>query len=203
MMKKMIAVGCALVFLAGCETDRSPARLSRCGRIYMFRGFAGLEFGLDSFGRELRRSGFNATCYQDEWGPVIAERIERDYAKGSRHEPLVLIGYSTGSVTVVGIAKRLKRSHIPVDLLVILDPVIPETVPGNVRMCVNYYEQIVPGVGLLSGTLMRAEAGVTLDNAKVNYSSHFTLNGNPQVRSEVTAQIAALCSNRITTPGPR
>src|SRR3954463_12892129 len=101
MVKKMIAVGCALVFLASCETDRSPARLSRRGRVYMFRGFAGLEFGLDGFARELRRSGINATCYNAEWGPVIADRIERDHARVSPHEPLVLIGYSTGSVTVL------------------------------------------------------------------------------------------------------
>src|SRR4051812_16466142 len=195
MIQRLIAVGCALIFLAGCQTDRSAARVNLRGHIYLFRGFADASFGLDGFAQDLRGSGFNATCNSDGWGHVIAERIERDYAKVSGREPLILIGYSTGSVTAVAIAKRLNQTHIPVDLLVTLDPVISETVPGNVGTCLNYYEQLVPGVTLLSGTMMRAEPSVKLQNIKLTRSSHFTINVNPEMRSAVTAQIAALCTN--------
>src|SRR3954469_10809048 len=166
-----------LLSLAAYATDRGGAPAKPCGHIYMCRGILDiLTFGLDDFSRELREAGFEATCYTNIWGSAIATRIERNYAKPGRHEPLVLVGYSSGVVTAVAIAKRLNQSHIPVDLLVTIDPVISEIVPANVRACVNFYERTVPGVVLLSGTMMHAEPGMDLENIRLPDSNHFTVN---------------------------
>lgn len=187
-----------LLSLAACATDRAGTPRS-CGHVYMFRGLVDiLSLGVDDFSRELREAGFESTAYTDAWGPAIAARIERDYAKRGKHEPLVLIGYSSGVVPAVAIAKRLNQSHIPVDLLVTLDPAVSQTAPANVRSCVNYYERIIPGVLFLSGTKMRAEPGVQLENIRLSglLVNHFTVDQNREMRAAVIARISSLCSNR-------
>jgi thioesterase domain-containing protein len=192
-----VAIGvCLLSLLAGCATGSNrtaaPAR-QRAGHIYMFRGLIGpIATGVDAFSRELRTKGFDAHAYEDVLGHFVAAKIERDYAGAAKREPLVLVGYSSGAVTAVAIARRLNRLHIPVDLLVTLDPTVSEVVPSNVRTCLNYYERTVPGVILLSGTLMRAGAGVKLENIRLNEPNHFTIDESPAMKAAVTARIVEL-----------
>ena len=154
--------------------------------------------GVDAFAAQLRAAGYDANAYEDILGHFVAVRIERDYASNARHQPLVLVGYSSGAVTAVAIARRLNRSHIPVDLLVTLDPALPEVVPGNVRVCLNYYERIIPGLPLLSGTMMKAEKPVTLQNVRLKQSNHLTIDESPEMKTAVTARIAILSATANT-----
>jgi thioesterase domain-containing protein len=194
-----VAIGIFLLVLStGCATEprrtiSAPPR--RPGHVYMFRGLIGpIATGVDAFSRELRTKGFDAHAYEDVLGHFVAAKIERDYAGAAKGEPLVLVGYSSGAVTAVAIARRLNRLHIPVDLLVTLDPTVSEVVPSNVRACLNYYERTVPGVILLSGTMMRAGAGVNLENIRLAEPNHFTIDESPVMKTAVTALIAELSS---------
>jgi hypothetical protein len=220
------AIGvCLLSLLAACATQAPPrfvyfdrqshragvAAGRRPGHIYMFRGIIwAVTMGVDAFARELREKGFDAHAYgglivrlsDDVLGHTVAANIERDYADPAKREPLVLVAYSSGAVTAVAIARRLNRLHIPVDLLVTLDPTVSEVVPSNVRTCLNYYERTVPGVVLFSGTLMRASAGVKLENIRLNEPNHFTIDESSAMKADVTARIAEL-SSTADNPDPR
>ncbi|HEY2124761.1 MAG TPA: hypothetical protein VGG94_04780, partial [Chthoniobacterales bacterium] len=199
-MIRLIAVAfmfCSVALPAAEPPSSGTSTPSRVGQIYMFRGVIGaMTPCVTDFSRQLRAAGFNAFSYEDFLGHSIVLEIERNYARSPQHEPLVLVGYSSGSVTAVAIARRLNRSHIPVDLLVTLDPLASETVPENVRVCLNYYKQTIPGVSVLSGTTMKAEPAVRLENIKLKTGNHFWLLESPEVNAAVTAPIAALCSRR-------
>jgi len=205
-----LAVAVSLLsLLAACATQAgrtATARGRRPGHIYMFRGAIGpIASGVDGFSRELRAKGFDAHAYEGILGEIVGDKIERYYADPAKREPVVLVGYSTGAVIAVAIARSLNRLHIPVDLLVTLDPAVSEVVPPNVRTCLNYYERRIPGIGLLSGTLMRAGPGVELQNIRMNERNHFTIDKDPVMKTSVTAWIIDLSSTQHnpepTTPG--
>jgi len=170
---------------------------TRTGQIYLFRGLIGLMTpSMDQFARELRVAGFSAFSYEDVLGHSVVVKIERDCARAGEHEPIILLGYSSGSVTALAIAKRLHRSHIPVDLLITLDPPVSETVPENVRVCLNFYVRMLPGVLLLSGARIKAGPTVQLENIQITNANHFTLGENPEMKAAVTARIVSVCSKR-------
>ena len=213
---------CLLSLLAACAT-RTPPRFvyfdrpsdragvaagRRPGHIYMFRGIIwAITLGVDAFAQELREKGFDAHAYgglivrasEDVVGHTVAAKIESDYADPAKREPIVIIGYSSGTVTAVAMARHLNRLHIPVDLLVTIDPEVSETVPPNVRTCLNYYERKVPGVLLFSGTMMHAPSGVELQNIRLFQPNHLTIDENPVMKASVTAWIVDLSSRAAQT----
>ena len=199
-MPKFVASVFALWALTACVNEPHqpiPASFERAGHVYMFRGLVDfMSLGIDEFMGELRSAGINAAVYSDLLGAVVAARIEREYAHASTHEPVILLGYSSGVETVVSVARRLNRSHIPVVLLVTLDPPVPATVPPNVRSCMNYYERTVPGVLLLSGSAMRAQSPTEIENIRLNQSNHFTVDESREMRAAVLARIKELCPLR-------
>src|SRR3981081_598901 len=77
---------------------------TRTGQIYLFRGLIGLMTpSMDQFARELRTAGFSAFSYEDVLGHLVVGKSERDYARAGEHEPIILLGYSSGAVTALPI----------------------------------------------------------------------------------------------------
>lgn len=197
----------ALLSLAACTStriDNVPATANRTGRAYLVRGIlTPVCLGIDRMARDFRAAGLDASAHSYVQAGQIATTIERSRAAGAR-EPIVLIGYSTGSDTVYGLAKRLQRSNIPVDLLVTIDPlpVMSARVPANVRHAVNYYHRIVPGIPLLAGRTASAEnaAATQLENIDFaheghprGFLNHFNMDEQPEIVSAVRSLALAAC----------
>src|SRR5204863_2220844 len=106
----------AFVFLTSCvNAPREPIDPSaeRIGHVYMFRGIIDfITFGVDGFMRKLRAAGFNTSVYSYTLEDTVAIRIAREYAQSTTHEPLILVGYSTGAKSAIIVAKSLSLSHI-------------------------------------------------------------------------------------------
>jgi pimeloyl-ACP methyl ester carboxylesterase len=119
--------------------------LPRSGEAYLLRGWRGLwSEGIDRLGDELRDAGVDAEVFRADQAPALGDALVERFGKPGPHMPLVLIGFSYGADNAVQIAAKLRRAGIGVDLLLTIDPVTPPPVPGNVRMCRNYYQSNGP-----------------------------------------------------------
>jgi pimeloyl-ACP methyl ester carboxylesterase len=126
-----------------CLLTTSCARLSpgQFGQanppnICLIRGYLDwYSTGIDQLTADLKKDGYTAEAFREEQWSDLAD----DLAKHPQ-TPLVLIGFSYGADDCVLIARKLNDRHLPVDLLITLDPVTPADIPGNVKKCVNFYE---------------------------------------------------------------
>ena len=179
----------------------------RVGRVYMFRGVIGLLcLGVDQFDRDLRAEGFCAGAYENIESDFVVSQIEQDW-KNKPHEPLILIGYSSGADGVLAIARRLNREHIPIDLMVTIDPMVAVSVPPNVRVCENYYEIFISALPAFGGRPLPASPPVQLTNIHVTSKylgegmlNHFNMDEQPRVKAEIIAHLKKLCPVRGERP---
>ena len=111
------------------------------GRVYLFRGFAGVFFsrGTDRLAERVEQAGFPATVNEAMMCSGVAEEAISDYRRDPA--PIVLIGHSVGGACAVNFAGRLKTENIPVSLLVTTDPArITADVPLNVERFINIFQ---------------------------------------------------------------
>jgi hypothetical protein len=98
---------------------------------------------------------------------------------------------------------------VPVSLLVTLDPVTPQPVPKNVRLCVNLYQSngIWDNLPWLRGIPLQQEAGATgkLYNANIRTDrpdlldpdvNHFNIEKKQKIHDEVLKLLLAVCPPR-------
>lgn len=199
----------AICCTASCSSTRiaPAAQSSRAGRTYLVRGiFTPVCLGIDRMARELRSDGLDASAHSYVQANEIVQTIEKARATGKR-EPIVLIGYSTGSNTVYGLAKSLGRAGIPVDLLVSIDPLPSSSarVPANVRRAVNYYHRIVPGIPLLAGRAASAEDPIATRLENIDFAreghprgflNHFNMDEQPEIVAAVRKLALETCPPR-------
>src|SRR5215475_730940 len=113
----------------------------RAGHVYLIRGFIGLfSYGIDRMTDKVAATGVAAHVFQEDQTAVLGATIVEKYKAQQNHEPLVLIGHSLGADDAIIISKMLEKEGIPVDLLITVDPTKPPKVPGNVKLCYNYYQ---------------------------------------------------------------
>ncbi len=67
-------------------------------------------------------------------------------------QPVVLTGHSRGAAASLNLAKQLQKEGVTVHLLltvdpVMIDPVLRQRVPTNVKLAVNYWENVSPTLG--------------------------------------------------------
>ena len=112
---------CCLALLLGLLATDAAQAGSRT-HVYLMRGIFNVSVGLDALAGKFTRMGIAASVYghADE-GSVAAEAI-RDYKSG-RVQTVILIGHSLGAGAVVAVAHKLNEAHVPVALLIALDPV--------------------------------------------------------------------------------
>src|SRR5438876_3006279 len=158
--------------LAGCSSEAmKPGDLSlvqtfsdhpRAGNVYLLRGFIGIwSTGIDRLGEEINKSGVRANVYRCEQWRELTETILNTYKDQKTFEPLVIVGHSWGADHALDLARELEAAHIPIDLIVTLDPVTPPEVPGNVKWCHNIYQPhgIMDQIPFFLGVALKASAG--------------------------------------------
>jgi len=180
-----------------------PAPASRVGRVYLIRGWRDLwSQGIDTLAAELREQGVDARVFRAEQWHEVAEAIDR--AGIPAGEPLVLIGFSYGADDAIEISRVL---HRPVDLLIAIDPVTPPSVPGNVKLCYDFYEtnglwDVFPW---LRGIPLKAEEPGELVNVDLRKerrdlvgpeTSHSTIAGNEKLHGEIVEKVIRFCPVR-------
>lgn len=189
----------ALLFAAGC-THVPPERINHLSptvpvRIYLVRGFQDwYSTGIDTLADQLRAHGFDAQAFGDSEWHDLADALA---SSANSHTPIILIGFSYGADDVISISRELTDQHIPVDLLITIDPVTPAAVPANVQHCVNFYESngfwdIFPW---LRGVPLHRETGDSspLENINIRNrpdliepdTSHATIAANPKVHRAI------------------
>ena len=124
--------------LAACALLAAPAQSQPRGgaHLYVLLGFANLSPGLSDFGARIGHRGIPTTVgsYM-EWPAFAAEAVER--YKHGRLNTIMIVGHSLGGGAAHAMAAELGRHHVPVSLVVTLDPVGDSEKSKNVRRSVT------------------------------------------------------------------
>jgi pimeloyl-ACP methyl ester carboxylesterase len=146
------AAGAAAIIFAACAALSSNAKAGG-SRLYVMLGLGGMSPGLTDFGDRIGHHGIPTTVGSYlEWGTFAQEAI-RDY-KSRRISSIIIVGHSLGGGAARAMAAELGQAHVPVKLLVTLDPVGDSEVSKNVRRSVN----ILPGAGEDHFSMIEAHA---------------------------------------------
>jgi hypothetical protein len=111
------------------------------GRVYLFRGVAGLIFsrGMDHLTERLNGAGVEATVNPYLLCSAVAADAIRDYRGDPA--PITIIGHSAGGTCALRFAELLHAENIAVRLVVTFDPTRFElSVPLNVERYINIYQ---------------------------------------------------------------
>ena len=182
----------------------------RAGHAYLIRGLIGLfSYGIDRMTEKVAASGVAAHVFQEDQTDILGKTIvDRYKAQRANHEPIVLIGHSLGADDAIKISKMLEKENIPVDLLITVDATRPPQVPGNVKLCYNYYQpSIFDGTGILRGVPLELEPGAK--TVLYNYNirgerkdllewdtNHVNIDKNTKIHADIVAHVKEICPTR-------
>jgi len=182
----------------------------RAGHAYLIRGLIGLfSYGIDRMTEKVAAAGVEAHVFQEDQTPILGKTIVEKYkAARNTHEPIVLIGHSLGADDAIKISKMLQAENIPVDLLITVDATRPPLVPGNVKLCYNYYQpSIFDGTGILRGVPLQLEPGAK--TVLYNYNirgerkdllewdtNHVNIDKNTKIHTDVVKHVLEICPTR-------
>ncbi len=191
---------------------RPASTLPRSGEVYLLRGWRGLwSEGIDRLGDELRGAGVDARVFRADQADKLGDALIDRFGKPGPRVPLVLIGFSYGADDAVQVAEKLDRAGIGVDLLLTIDPVTPPAVPGNVKLCLNYYQSNGP-LDLfpwLRGIPLQPARGFGPLSRLVNIdirrrpdllepgTSHATIAGNEPLHRAMVEEVLRVCPGRF------
>ena len=208
--------------LTGCVdiTGRSAAQLqpiheesrfAREGHVYCILGWLGVwSRGMDVIAQRVDAElSVEATSLANQEWTKLASFIGTEYQSGRWSGPLILVGHSLGADDQVRVAKRLSAARVPVDLLLLIDPTDPPTIPLNVRHCINFFKSqpVVDYVPVFRGVKVRAAdpAQTVVENidlrlAHVGFDTrvinHFNIAKIEGVQDLVLAEIAKACPQK-------
>ena len=124
---------------------------------------------------------------------------------------MIIVGHSWGADHALDAGAKLEAYHIPVDLVVTLDPVTPPAVPANIRTCCNIYQPngVFDAIPIFRGVPLKIAAGSkgTLQNLNIRAertdllepdTDHYNIEKNPKIHREVVKQILGICPPRET-----
>ena len=150
--------------------------------------------------------GVEATSLSAQEWRTVARRIKN---AGAAKHPIVLIGHSLGGDDQIRVAKLLHAANIPVDLMVLIDPNLPPSIPPNVKRCVNIFKSqplrdVVPvfrGVRVHAVDARRTRIeNIDLRKAELGFESgpidHFNIASVRAVQDMALAEIAQTCPRR-------
>jgi LysM repeat protein len=161
-------------------------------RIYIFRGALGPIFstGMDRLAEKLEKAGFPATVYEFTLCDLIELQVEKSYRE--QPAPIVLIGHSMGGLCDVRIAIALEKEHIPVSLVVTIDPAhATKSVPLNVQRFFN----IFLSDNILGGGDVKPEPGYRGHYASYDMKDHDEVTHiNIDKMADVHAQLITMIS---------
>lgn len=199
------AGGCFWTRPGDVDAVQPVSNLQRAGNVYILRGFMGiLSPGLDELGQKCQSDGVRAVVYEDDQWQDLAGRLIARYRPDPRPEPLILIGHSFGADNAILIARQLAGTGISVDLLITLDPVLPENIPANVRRAINYYcpNGITDALPVFRGIAVQpdpdAPPPTNIDLRMTNPAladeiNHFNIGENSQMQAEMIQLVLDTC----------
>lgn len=160
------------------------------GEVYLMRGLANIfSLGLDQYGKELSRRGIeNCVFNHSTWQSLVNDIVERSY-RGAVSEPVMIVGHSLGAGVAPKMATALARHNIRVAYVVMLDPVEPTRVGGEVEEIINYYlpkkskDNKLYAAGDFKGELDNVNPG---SFGKID---HFNIDENPQLEGVILTKI--------------
>jgi pimeloyl-ACP methyl ester carboxylesterase len=201
--------GCLLYRTGDLNAVRTTSDQPRAGNVYLVRGLFGMfSTGMDDVAAKLRASGVRAVVFQDAQAGRLAEKMAATYRAARDREPLVLVGHSLGADDVIMIARRLDRERVPVDLLITVDAVMPDKVPGNVRRTINLYKSkgVLDSVPAFRGIPVEPERpGTPVANCDIRFTqthlddggtNHFNIDDSPKVQNEIVREILTVTPDR-------
>ena len=103
----------------------------------MLLGLGNNSPGLGEFGSRMAQHGIPTTIQNYRNWPALAQEAIQQYQSG-RLRSIMIVGHSLGGSAAVDMAAELGRAGIPVQLVVMLDPVGGSQVPSNVRRSVKF-----------------------------------------------------------------
>ena len=196
---------------AQLEPIQRESRFAREGHVYCILGWLGIwSRGMDVIAQRVDAElGVEATSLANQEWTKLASFVEKEHDAGRWSGPLILVGHSIGADDQVRVAKRLNAAHIPVDLLLLIDPTEPPTIPLNVRHCVNLFKSqpVVDYVPVFRGVKVRAAdpAQTVVENidlrlARVGFDTrvinHFNIAKIEGVQDLALAEIAKACPQK-------
>jgi hypothetical protein len=184
---------------AGTASQQPP------GRVYLFRGALGPFFsrGMDKLADRLEGDGISARTYEFTICRLIAESVIRDYREAPA--PIVLIGHSMGGLCALTIAGLLEPEHIPVSLVVTIDPAHASP---NVPLNVERYINIFLSDSVLGGGDIAAEPGyrghyASFDLKQHKEVTHINIDKVTFIHEQLAAMIRAIAGVPAMAEGER
>jgi hypothetical protein len=178
--------------------ESAPAVSQLPPKVYLFRGALGPLFstGMDRLAEKIEHAGFQARVYEF----TLCDLIELQVAKSYREEPapIVLIGHSMGGLCSVRMAIALQEEHIPVSLIVTVDPAhATKSVPLNVQRFINLFLSD----NILGGGDVKPEPGFHGHYASFDMKDHDEVTHiNIDKMNDVHAQLVNMIGQLAQTP---
>jgi len=184
------------------------SRFAREGHVYCILGWLGIwSRGMDVIAQRVDAElGVQATSLANQEWTKLASFVSTEHESRRWSGPLILVGHSIGADDQVRVAKRLHTAHVPVDLLILIDPTDPPTIPPNVQHCVNIFKSqpVVDYVPIFRGVRVRAAdstrtllENIDLRVTKIGFDSrvinHFNIAKIKGVQDMVLTEIARGC----------
>lgn len=201
----LMAGGCVWDRPGDVDAVQPVSNLQRAGNVYILRGFMGiLSPGLDDLRHKCESDGVRAQVYENDQWEDLADRLIARYKTDSRPEPLILIGHSFGADDAILISRRLAGAGIAINLLITLDPVLPDAVPANVHQTINFYRPngVTDFLPIFRGTAIlpdaHAPAPINIDLCRdrpvlAGEINHFNIGENQQMQAEVLQLVLGAC----------
>lgn len=220
----LLVLYCVAMGMGGCaDFTAGPAPLertvdatlvqgkSRAGKVYCARGYLGIfSVGMMQLADRINeKEGIVAVSTADLEYTRLQEFLIEEHKKGNMKEPLVLLGHSYGADDMVRVAARLNKENIPVDLLILIDPVTPPRATPNVKRVYNIYfsrpaTDWIPAWRGIAATVENPVAtqleNVDLRTAKVDFPTenipHQYIDKNEGVQNLCIEEIKRVCPPR-------
>lgn len=159
--------------------NRSKARVSRTGEIYLMRGLANVfSRGIDRMAEDMRARGYDASNFSYKFWKPIAEDIVARAKRDEVSYPVVIMGHSLGGNESSKFANYLGSRGVKVSLVVTFDPVETGRVGANIDRVVNYYlpmqkeDNTIHAAGGFAGTIenidVTTDPSITHTNVEKN-----------------------------------
>jgi pimeloyl-ACP methyl ester carboxylesterase len=142
---RILAMGLALVvcpnlawpdYSYGRSRTHAGSKSGGGSHLYVLLGLNNNSPGLSEFGNRMEGRGIPTTvANHGEW-PALAQAAIQEY-KSHRLRSIMIVGHSLGGGAAVEMAAALGREGVPVQLVVMLDPVGGSQVSSNVRRSVD------------------------------------------------------------------
>jgi pimeloyl-ACP methyl ester carboxylesterase len=140
---RVVAMSLALVVCASVAwPDQSFAKSRGGTHLYVLLGLGNNSPGLPEFANRMARRGIPTTVHNHGESQALAEQAIQQYKSGELRS-IMIVGHSLGGSAAASMAAELGKAGVPVQTVVMLDPVGGSEISSNVRRSAN----IRPGAG--------------------------------------------------------